>query len=79
MTNKLTNKTKKLLAIAHKTPKNKYISHELLKKCSECRGQMKEFKDKTLEGIEYDYWKCNKCGEEILDKNQLHNVANKYR
>lgn len=40
---------------------------------------MKELKSKTLEGIEYSYFKCNKCGEEILNMSQLHNVAEKYR
>lgn len=40
---------------------------------------MKELIAKTPEGVEYTYFKCNKCGEEILDMNQLHSVAQKYR
>ncbi len=40
---------------------------------------MKELTAKTPEGIEYMYFKCEKCGEEIVDMNQLHNVAEKYR
>ena len=50
-----------------------------MKKCSECRGQMKELVNKTPEGIGYKYHKCVKCGEEIVDMDQLHNVAKKYR
>ena len=40
---------------------------------------MKALKNKTPEGVEYNYFKCTKCGEEILNMNQLHNVAEKYR
>ena len=50
-----------------------------MKKCSECNREMKELVNKTPEGIEYNYFKCTKCGEEILNMNQLHNVAEKYR
>lgn len=49
-----------------------------MRKCS-CNGKMKELKDKTPEGVEYIYFKCEKCGEEILNMDQLHNVAEKYR
>jgi len=50
-----------------------------MKNCSECKGIMVEKTAKTPEGISYDYFKCNKCGEEIVDIKQLHNVAKKYR
>lgn len=50
-----------------------------MKKCSECNGKMKELVAKTPEGVSYHYFKCNKCGEEIVDMKQLHNVAQKYR
>lgn len=50
-----------------------------MKKCSECQEKMTELVSHTPEGIEYKYFKCNKCGEEILDMKQLHNVAEKYR
>ncbi len=40
---------------------------------------MKELKAETPEGFEYDYFKCSKCGEEIVDMHQLHSVAEKYR
>lgn len=50
-----------------------------MKKCTECNGTMNELIDETPEGIEYKYFKCTKCGEEILNMQQLHNVANKYR
>lgn len=34
---------------------------------------------KTPEGFTYNYYKCKKCGEEIVDMKQLHEVAEKYR
>lgn len=40
---------------------------------------MNEFKAETPEGIEYDYFKCSKCGEQVVDMQQLHAVAEKYR
>ena len=50
-----------------------------MKKCSECGKDMKELESKTPEGIKYIYFRCDECGEEILNMNQLHNVAEKYR
>lgn len=50
-----------------------------MKKCSECKGIMEELTTKTPEGISYKYFKCDKCGEEIVNMKQLHNVAEKYR
>ncbi len=49
-----------------------------MKKCS-CNGKMKELKANTPEGVGYSYFRCEKCGEEIVDMKQLHNVAQKYR
>jgi len=31
------------------------------------------------DGVEYEYWECQKCGEELLDMNQLHKTAEEYR
>ncbi len=50
-----------------------------MRKCAECGGVVDELKAKTPEGIEYSYHKCRKCGEELVDMKQLHNVAEKYR
>ena|SRR3989338_72813 len=50
-----------------------------MKVCSECKNKMVELTDKTPEGVEYRYYKCKECGEEIVDMKQLHNVAEKYR
>ena len=50
-----------------------------MKKCSECNETMKEMSDKTPEGVNYNYFKCGKCGEEIVNMNQLHDVAQVYR
>jgi len=49
-----------------------------MKSCSECKGIMVEKNAKTPEGVSYNYFKCEKCGEEIVDMSQLHNVAQKY-
>ena len=50
-----------------------------MKKCSECKEEMKEMKGRTPEGVEYKYYRCSKCGYEIVDMKQLHEVAEKYR
>jgi len=50
-----------------------------MKKCSVCGKRMIEKKDKTPEGISYSYYRCEECGEEILDMKQLHVIAEKYR
>lgn len=50
-----------------------------MRKCTDCNGMMHESKAKTPEGIEYSYYKCEKCGEEIVDMKQLHEVAEQYR
>ncbi|MDP3698405.1 MAG: AbrB/MazE/SpoVT family DNA-binding domain-containing protein [Nanoarchaeota archaeon] len=40
---------------------------------------MAELVDETPEGVEYKYFKCEKCGEEIVNMKQLHDVAQVYR
>jgi hypothetical protein len=40
---------------------------------------MKEKSSRTPEDIKYNYFACEKCGEEILSMDQLHKVAKKYR
>ena len=50
-----------------------------MKICSECKGDLKELAAKTPEGVKYRYFRCEKCGEEIVNMGQLHNVAQKYR
>lgn len=50
-----------------------------MKKCCECGKQMEEKEGDTPEGISYKYYKCTKCGEEIVDMKQLHDVAERYR
>lgn len=48
-------------------------------KCVKCFGELAEKKDFTPEGFEYRYFKCGKCGKEIVNMEQLHEVAEKYR
>jgi len=50
-----------------------------MRKCTDCNGAMQQLKARTPEEIEYSYYKCKKCGEEILDMEQLHLVAEHYR
>ena len=40
---------------------------------------MRQLTAKTPDGVEYNYFRCVSCGEEILNMNQLHSVAEKYR
>ena len=51
----------------------------MTKICTECKGSMKELESETPEGIRYKYYRCEKCGEEILTMDQLHEVSEKYR
>lgn len=39
----------------------------------ECTATFKE------DGVLYKHWKCIKCKREVLDMDQLHEVAEKYR
>lgn len=50
-----------------------------MKKCNDCEGKMEEKEATTPEGVAYTYYKCKKCGEEIVNMKQLHSVAEKYR
>ena len=48
-------------------------------KCALCKIEMIEKKGIFPDGMEYSFSKCPKCGEELLDMGQLHDVAKKYR
>lgn len=50
-----------------------------MKKCSNCGGKITEKIAKIGEAVNYKYFKCRYCKEEILDMKQLHNVAKKYK
>lgn len=50
-----------------------------MKECNSCRNEMEQVEAKTPDGIPYNYYTCKKCGEEIVDMKQLHEVAEKYR
>lgn len=50
-----------------------------MKKCGTCGKQMEEKEAFTPEGISYKYFACPKCGDEIVDIKQLHDVADRYR
>jgi hypothetical protein len=40
---------------------------------------MKELTGAMPDGINYHYYRCERCGEEIVDMRQLHEVAGRYR
>lgn len=48
-------------------------------KCWECGGNRIELADKDPHGVVYNYWKCVKCGDAVLDMDQLHEAAEQYR
>jgi DNA-directed RNA polymerase subunit RPC12/RpoP len=50
-------------------------------KCLVCRkGKMKTFVDRIPnEKIDFEFYRCLNCGEEILDMQQLKVLANKYK
>ncbi len=50
-----------------------------MKKCSECKAEMKILTAKTPDGVKYNYYHCSQCGEEVVDMKQLHDVAKQYR
>jgi len=50
-----------------------------MKQCLRCYGTMVEDSSKTLEGVEYKYFKCKNCGEELLDMEQVTDVQEKYK
>ncbi|MFH1751397.1 MAG: AbrB/MazE/SpoVT family DNA-binding domain-containing protein [archaeon] len=47
--------------------------------CLKCSGKMIEKKDKTPDGVEYNFFKCTKCGEGLLTMEQLDELAKDYR
>lgn len=49
-------------------------------KCPICSGKMERMKDSIKQdGIDFDAYRCTKCGEEIMTMSQLKVLANKYR
>ncbi|MFH1649253.1 MAG: hypothetical protein ABIA93_01765 [Candidatus Woesearchaeota archaeon] len=47
--------------------------------CWRCEGELVEKTAKTPDGVPYNYNHCSRCGENVLDMNQLHEVGEKYR
>jgi len=47
------------------------------KTCNECGLPMKELSGSTPDGVKYRYFRCEGCGDEIVNTNQLHEVAMK--
>ena len=62
--------------------KSKYLrlrSRNKMKRCMICQGPLKEEHAKMPDGVPYTFYRCRKCGNEVLDMEQLHAVAEKYR
>ena len=49
-----------------------------MRKCTECGGLMRQLKAKTPENVDYNYYKCKNCGEEIINMKKMHEVAKRY-
>ena len=49
------------------------------KKCLECGGKIVEMLSHHPDGVPYRYWHCTKCGDEVLDMEQLYESAEIYR
>jgi len=48
-------------------------------KCWECGGKMEKRIGYLKEGIEYEFFGCEKCGHKVLTMDQLKNLAEKER
>lgn len=49
------------------------------KRCWECGGAMEEYRTVDSHGVPYRYWECTKCGDRVLDMEQLEEAAKIYR
>jgi len=48
--------------------------------CPHCKKKMKKSTELIREdNIEFHAYKCAKCGEQLMNMKQLHNLASKYR
>jgi len=47
-------------------------------KCHQCKVKMGKVKGK-MNGVEYEFFKCKKCGEELLDMQQLKELGKKHK
>ena len=59
--------------------KIKKTTPEEEKVCWECGGVAEELTKYTPEGFSYNYWRCAKCGDEVLSMRQLEVMAKKQR
>lgn len=48
-------------------------------KCWECGERCIEKADTDPDGVTYNYWECTKCGDKVLDMEQLHEAAEQFR
>lgn len=58
-----------------KTSKHKYNP----KKCSECGGSRIELRSLDSNMVPYRFWHCVKCGDEVLDMEQMSESGEAYR
>ena len=50
-----------------------------MRECTVCKGAMQEHAAKMPDGIPYHYYRCKRCGDEVLNMTQLSDVAALYR
>jgi len=48
-----------------------------MKTCMLCKGEMEEHTS-MVDGLPYSYFRCKKCGDEILSMDQLREVSQRY-
>jgi hypothetical protein len=49
------------------------------RRCAECGNPTTLKTSKFKDGMTYEHYGCERCGQEFLDMKQLHDVADKYR
>jgi hypothetical protein len=57
--------------------KIKKETEKMKRKCWSCGGFSEEKTGADSDGLSYRYWKCSKCGDEVLTMDQLHELAEK--
>jgi len=55
--------------------KIKKENEKMKRKCWDCGGFAEETIGIDPDGLTYRYWKCKKCGSEVLTMDQLHELA----
>jgi|GEM_PF-896853 len=60
-------------------PRKQRVAKASERACSGCGRPMKRLRGSTSAGLDYTYFKCAGCGEEMASTEQLHEIAAKSR